>query len=237
MRYYKGQDGKCKEVNPSCREYQAATGSCTSCYIGFKLDGQACVEDKTVLLDPNCAEFKNGLCLRCSTGSFFDEKKNLCQLVDPLCKTFDPKNGSCLSCYPAFTLNGARCLEDLYFSSQNPNCAEFQDNKCIKCSSGFYFNKDQICTAFNPLCQTSNTTNGDCLSCFIGFTIRGGTCVVDTTSTSFNCAEFSSSGVCKKCSTGYYFDSNNKCQISNPLCKFFDQSNGKCTECYIGFIL
>ena len=52
----------------------------------------------------------------------------------------------------------------------------------------------------------------------------------------FNCAEFKD-GECKKCSSGFYFGEEKTCKASNPLCRLFNQDNGKCTECYIGFVL
>ena len=116
--------------------------------------------------------------MKCSIGSFFDEN-GVCRLVSPLCRTFNPLNGFCLTCYPAFKLESGKCIEDLYFEDQDPNCARFNEGICITCSSGFYFGNDGLCKQANPLCETFDQTNGNCLSCFFGFALNGGNCVED----------------------------------------------------------
>lgn len=55
FRYYKNPSGKCTEVSPSCKSYIIESGKCTDCYIGFKIQGNTCVEDDAVLTDANCA--------------------------------------------------------------------------------------------------------------------------------------------------------------------------------------
>ena len=104
FRYFKNEIGRCTEVSPSCKTYIAESGRCLDCYIGFKIEGNTCVEDDEILGDSNCAEFQEGICLRCSSGAFFDISSGLCKRVDPLCKTFNPDNGFCTSCYPAFKI-------------------------------------------------------------------------------------------------------------------------------------
>lgn len=116
--------------------------------------------------------------MKCSFGSFFDENR-VCRLVSPLCRTFNPSNGFCLTCYPAFKLESGKCIEDLYFEDQDPNCARFNEGICLTCSSGFYFGNDGLCKQANPLCETFDQTNGNCLSCFFGFALKGGNCVED----------------------------------------------------------
>lgn len=117
--------------------------------------------------------------MKCSVGSFFDTASGLCRLVDPLCRTSNPDNGRCTACYPAFKLEDGKCIEDLYFEDQDPNCAQFDDGFCIKCSSGFYFNDQGLCQLANPLCDTFDERNGDCTSCFLGFVLIDGRCEED----------------------------------------------------------
>lgn len=61
------------------------------------------MEDNTIAGDPNCAEWADGLCMRCSKGTFFDPA-GLCKNADPLCKTFSDLDGACLTCYTGFKL-------------------------------------------------------------------------------------------------------------------------------------
>ena len=158
--------------------------------------------------------------MKCSTGSFFGENGK-CQLVDLLCRTFDERDGACLSCYPAFKLENKKCIEDEGFLSQDPFCKEFKDGVCVACSFGFYFGTDNICMKVSDLCSTYNANTGECLSCFLGFKLNEekGSCEEDDfILTDSNCAEFEN-GNCIKCSHGFYFNEEGKCQISNPLCK------------------
>jgi len=52
------------------------------------------------------------------------------------------------------------------------------NNRCTNCSKGSFLNRNNICTLVDPLCLTHNPQNGDCLSCFIGYTLNAGRCVV-----------------------------------------------------------
>ena len=74
------KNGKCVQVNPLCNTY-ADDGCCTTCYPGFKLDGQNCVvappttpppppvvtptnpnTPVTPPIDPLCAKFNGTKC-------------------------------------------------------------------------------------------------------------------------------------------------------------------------------
>ena len=37
------------------------------------------------------------------------------------------------------------------------------------------------------------------------------------------------------CSVGTYFDPAGLCRVANPLCKTFNENNGACLTCYVGF--
>lgn len=107
----------------------------------------------------------------------------------------------------------------------------------MRCSVGFFFNAQNLCTKVSDLCATADESSGRCLSCYAGYAldVDSGRCVVDEGFlTDNNCAEFEE-GVCVKCSIGFFFNQQLKCQAASPLCKEFDPSNGLCTECYVGF--
>lgn len=40
---------------------------------------------------------------------------------------------------------------------------------CIKCSLGFYFNKDRICVKIPDDCQNFNLEAGKCEGCYTGY--------------------------------------------------------------------
>lgn len=176
FRHYQDSEGKCIEVNPDCQEYDSE-GACTACYVGFKIQGTLCVEDDTIAGDPNCAKWADGLCMKCSTGTFFDPS-GMCKSVDPLCKTFSPLDGACQTCYVGFKLEGKKCVEDK--QNSGTNCAEFsedQPNICLRCSKGYYFNSKEVCTKVSDLCATYNEKTGACLSCFVGYELSQGKCI------------------------------------------------------------
>jgi len=108
----------------------------------------------------------------------------------------------------------------------------------MKCSNGYYFEKDGKCTAADPLCATFDQMNGHCLSCFAGYQVQSGLCVPKPEDARDpNCASFNSDNTCKQCSKGFiYNDSSKSCKQTNLLCKTVD-SVGSCTSCYSGYII
>lgn len=61
--------------------------------------------------------------------------------MDPLCKTYNNKNGLCLSCYAGFTLDtiNGKCLQSLIIpdsTSNLDNCNQYDfiNNVCVKCA-------------------------------------------------------------------------------------------------------
>ncbi len=104
--------------------------------------------------------------------------KGKCTNQNPLCKKVDMNSGGCLSCWPGYSLTeDANCIEEK--ASQNPNsndpyCIQLTNGICTQCSSGFYFNQGQgLCVQLNSMCKTSDTNNGACTSCYVGYTISG----------------------------------------------------------------
>ena len=84
---------------------------CEKCNTGFVVasDGK-CVDDPFAGLDLNCRLYDSATfnkCLACS-GGFFLNTLGKCEQVDPLCRTFNVKNGFCLSCYAGYNLDNAR---------------------------------------------------------------------------------------------------------------------------------
>lgn len=51
-----------------------------------------------------------------------------------------------------------------------------------------------------------------------------------------NCNEFES-GVCVKCSFGFYFNAANICMKIPDTCKNFHTAEERCLECYVGYVL
>ncbi len=89
------------EVNVYCHEYDQSTGNCLTCFPGFALSGTSCVVSTNSVSDPNCKTWDGSTCLACAFGAYFSPDR-VCLIANPLCKTFDPSNGNCLSCYDSF---------------------------------------------------------------------------------------------------------------------------------------
>jgi hypothetical protein len=107
-----------------------------------------------------------------------------------------------------------------------------------------YLSVNGKCLTQNPLCNTIDTTTGACLSCWSGYFLLSGACVLGNTSPSTAqqtidpyCASWAN-GLCSQCANGFYFSGNEgKCKQQDPLCKTFDLSSGNCLSCYSGYTL
>lgn len=132
--------------------------------------------------------------------------KRLCTQYSPLCKTINLANGNCTSCYAGYTLSNGDCITS--FAS---NCLSYDfNNNCLQCISSYFLDSFKRCLPLNPLCKTYNQLNGDCLTCYPGYTLQGTSCLVSENLIKVN-------------------------DSSNPNCK--TSSNGFCSECFQGYIL
>lgn len=234
-RYYMNNQGTCTLISVFCLNYNNVTGACLTCFGGYQLSGTQCIQANSTT-DPNCAQWQNNICSQCSLGSYFDVN-HVCQIVNPLCSSFNTSNGQCLSCYQSYNLISGTCINDINNTVSDPNCATFQNNVCIMCSKFYYFNSNGRCTGVNPLCQTYNTTNGNCLSCYSGFQLSGIVCVNATVAPiDPNCKSFLNN-TCITCSQGFFFNSNGVCSQANPNCLTWNSTNGNCLTCYNGYII
>ena len=91
-----------------------------------------------------------------------------------------------------------------------------------------------FCQPLNPLCKTSDTSNGRCITCYQGFSLSEGICKVFVRDP--NCQQYDLSNQCTKCSTRFY-NSLGTCKLVSPLCKDYDRVIGLCTQCYPGYVL
>ena len=175
----------------------------------------------------------NGVCNQCS-DRYYIGTDSLCVPVNPLCQGHDMQ-GRCTSCYPGYSLNGGVCGVS---TQLDPNCKTRNTNSvCVECFSSFFYKASSgKCEPLNPLCRTSNLANGNCLSCYPGYSLTGGSCSVFFRDA--NCQEYDATNTCKSCSGRYYLDSlAGKCQPISPLCRTFNNVNGACTACYQGYNL
>lgn len=226
-------DGMCGLVNSNCKTFDAVSGNCLTCYLGFSLSGGSCVagNSSSSAIDPNCAAFAAGACVRCSRNFYFGAN-GACVAVNPLCQTFDPSNGNCLSCYQSYVLSSGSCVPDVNGTNSDPNCASWLSGICASCATRTFMNSMGLCENVNINCNTYNIDNGQCTSCYAGFGLSNGTCSPSTSPNS--CSQFDSNGRCVKCGAGSYL-SQGQCLTIDAQCANFDQSAQVCTACYPGY--
>ena len=183
-------------------------------------------------VDPFCKKIEGGLCTECAKGTFFNAQGK-CQVIDPLCKTFNPADGACTTCYTGYEVSGKTCV----VSSKplgDPNCKTFLNDVCTECSFRHYKGPGGKCVEVSPDCK-EYTADGGCTECYVGFKLEGSICVEDDTiAGDSNCAEWRD-GLCMRCSQGTFFDPIGLCKPADPLCKTFSELDGRCLTCYVGF--
>lgn len=233
-KYYLGSTGTCIPVNPLCKTNDG-TGACTSCFPGYSLSAGACgISGST---DPNCqTRDSNGYCTACYSGFYYNVTISKCASLNPLCKTSNLTNGNCLSCYPGYSLTGGLCG----ISFKDPNCQAYDaNNNCNLCANKYYLDgASGKCMPVSPLCNTFNSLTGVCLSCYQGYILQTGQCIVGSSATTdVNCKTFTNN-VCTQCYNGYFVGTGTGiCTISSVLCKSSNNVTGVCLACYSGYIL
>lgn len=126
--------------------------------------------------------------------------------------------------------------------TSDPNCARYQGNTniCAVCSTRYYMNpRTSRCTAVSNQCNTFDSTNGACLSCYQGYTLSNGECYILVSQDAFdpNCKVADPNGFCQQCYQGYFYaPTQSRCVLANPLCQGITPT-GSCVACYPGYVL
>ena len=229
-------------ISSNCKSSDVATGQCITCYLGYDLSQGSCVNSSSLTaapLDLGCKTFKNGVCTECSLNWVFNDKK-VCVAVSDQCKSYSGL--LCTSCFKGYVLVNGTCLISLRDTAipTDAGCKNWDWNaqKCLECSEFWYFNKG-ICTPVSDLCKTYNNITGFCLSCFKGYALANGTCIVQDRSISdVGCARWDwDNNKCLNCSYYWVFNSKGVCTTVSPYCKTYDSLNGACTSCFLGYSL
>lgn len=146
----------------------------------------------------------------------------------------------CNACYPGYALDkDGNCIVSAATSVADLGCNSFENGKCVKCSFGYYFDRNNVCKLTPPTCQKFDTINERCLQCYPGYSVDNfGQCTESAPAgvTDFGCAKFQKN-VCILCSIGYYFDINHMCKMTPPTCRAWDSGRQICLDCYPGYSL
>lgn len=167
----------------------------------------------------------------------------LCTIIPAACQTCDGY-GNCLTCWSGSVVSGSTCVVSGGSSSSgspsDPECSNYVAPSCLACYGGYYLNANSgVCTIIPALCQTCDNY-GNCLSCWPGFSLSSGTCIVPTSGgnaspTDPECSNYVAPN-CLSCYGGWYLDINGVCQLANPLCATVDTFDN-CLTCYPGYVL
>ena len=221
---------------------------------GYILDpiNQSCLPN----IDKNCLITSSDGCQTCVNRMYYDSTVSKCVAVDANCKEYNKENGTCLRCYEGYEPNNLQCVIS---KPEDPNCKTKGSSGCLECYGGYYYSsaKDK-CTLTNQLCRESNTENGNCVSCWEGYELQMGQCIVATNNATITittetndtitikasdvkCAKLDpSSQRCLECILGAVFDEESQ------LCEYplygFDENceeyrNKVCSRCGTGFLL
>jgi hypothetical protein len=65
------------------------------------------------------------------------------------------------------------------FSPGNDSlCASWKDRVCLKCAPRAYFDSNGVCREVNKNCNTWDAFDGFCLTCYKGYEIKNGNCIL-----------------------------------------------------------
>jgi hypothetical protein len=152
-RYFFDFQFNCVPVSPFCQTYDPNAGDCTSCYAGYQLttNGDCTVMPFASLLQPM-------------------------DLLASACRQ-SSQTGQCLSCNPNFTEvplpdgNGTvSCVQKI---SSSGYCLQ-SDNvtgQCLQCVTRMFPDKQGTCVSIHENCDKYNSSTGECISCYAGFTL------------------------------------------------------------------
>ena len=221
--YYEGIK-VCKSKNSHdfkyCNKIDLTTGFCIECKEDYYLG----LEDYICTTTKNCSNSIYGICNKCITGYYLNKRNNECIF----------QNKTLLNCQQ--TIDNETCdkCEDNFYLEENGNCISINycqkgENRCIKCSEGYYLTEMRdSCTKTNN-CYTGDKIVGECIECNIGYYLdfKDGKCKSNEKDNEFKfCKE--ADGDCYQCIYGYELGKDKRCSNSK-YCEESDQ--GKCLKC------
>ena len=128
----------------------------------------------TVANHYGCKTWQKNVCTECSQGWYFN-KKGICCEVPALCSQFNRAEGICQSCYQGYTIVDNCCK----LADQDTGCAEWNGNVCKRCSKRWWMNANGVCAPVGDQCATWNDVTGECLTCYGGYILNNGQCIIN----------------------------------------------------------
>ncbi len=176
---------RCVSVNPLCQTWNNL-GHCLSCYRGYNLFNNNCVIENAFQVsltvdsndlpssnqDPYCNVYKDGVCAKCATRTYFDAASRRCLQVDSNCRSWT-ESGICTGCYDGyFTFNQRECrliypeVNTVQMKSSlnsDVNCrASNANGACTQCIWRFVLGASKVCIKVSDLCKQWNESTAWC---------------------------------------------------------------------------
>jgi hypothetical protein len=237
-------NGVCKPVSDQCHTWDSNNGNCLTCYNGYILSAGACIINPNPFnggSNPLCAKWDKTACLTCAPRAYFNSF-GICTAVSDQCQTWDPIDGSCLTCYGGYENKNGDCVKSAVQQPSDLGCSLWntQSNICLKCSERFFFDGKK-CSPVSDQCRTWNAA-GACTGCYDGYDLLiNGVCQLsksnDAAPSDLGCATWDwKKQQCLKCSSNWVFNNLGVCVPVSDQCNTYDLS-GLCVSCYKGYNL
>lgn len=126
--------------------------------------------------------------------------------------------------------------------ASNPLCSKWDNTTriCLQCANRAYFNNQGVCILIDNQCNTWDRYDGFCLTCYAGYNLFNGTCILAQQNATASVADLGcrswNGSTCLQCSVGWVFNSNSVCISVSDQCKTND-AKGNCLSCYAGYDL
>jgi hypothetical protein len=236
--------GVCVPVSDQCKTFDLS-GQCVSCYDGYDLIKGQCSQSASNTAAPSdlgCGtwDWKNQKCLKCSNNWVFNGL-GVCVPVSDQCKTFD-LSGQCVSCYQGYDLKAGKCEKAATQLPSDAGCGlwDWNNQKCLQCSSNWVFSNKGICVPVSDQCKTFDLS-GLCVSCYDGYSLVNGQCSQSASNTAapsdLGCGTWDwKNQKCLKCSNNWVFNNLGACVPVSDQCQTYNLA-GVCLSCYKGYDL
>ena len=236
--------GVCQPIGDQCATWNEANGECLTCYGGYILNNGQCIVNPNPFSGESnalCGEWKGEQCLSCAPRAYFNSF-GICTPVSDQCQTWDPIDGSCLTCYGGYSLISGACEQSPIAPVSDVGCKTWNaaQDLCLACSHRFFFDgQSKKCTPVSDQCSEWDAS-GACTKCYDGYDLALGACVVSTRNSEpsdVGCGTWDwKNQRCLECSNNFVFNNFGVCVPVSDQCKTFDRS-GACVSCYEGYNL
>ncbi len=132
--------------------------------------------------------------------------------MSDLCNTWDATTGDCLTCYGGYKISNGGCVID------NGGAGETCPYRSVKINGQ--------CKAVSDLCSTWDETTADCTSCYGGYKLNNGYCIVDN-------GQGNTTQDCPPRTVKI----DGQCKAVSDLCKTWSLTTAECLSCYDGYTL